>query len=79
MYNRDVVILFRLSSKSDIIIESNFILPRVSLFSRFVIFLSLLISLEFFNLLISSLRFCFLSRYFVISSICFVSLVGSES
>ena len=47
VYRRDVVTLFKLSSKSAITTASKFKPPNVYLFSNFLIFLSLFCSLEF--------------------------------
>ena len=77
VYNKEVVTLFKLSSKSEIIIESNSTLPMVSIFFNCSINLSLLISSDWLSLFTSSSRFCFLFLYSVIISICSVSFVGS--
>ena len=79
VYNNDVATLFKLSSKSAIITESKLIPPKVSFFFKFSIFFYLFWTREFCNLIISSLRFCFLCEYLVNFSICAVNKVGSES
>ena len=65
VYNNDVATLFKLSSKSAIITESKLIPPRVSFVFKFCIFF-LFWTKEFSNLIISSLRLCFLWEYLVI-------------
>ena len=60
VYNKDVITLFKLSSKSAIMTESNFKLPRVYLFFSVSIIFSLFESSEFSTLNISSSKFCFL-------------------
>ena len=60
VYKRDVVTLFKLLSKSAIITASKFKPPNVYLCLSFFILFSLFESSEFFILVISSSKFCFL-------------------